>query len=161
MRWMFSSMNRKTRCACLLIRSFAVQESVALCLLFSGGTFLYVATAHVLPEIQSGERVNTIRVAPHLRRCNGFLIVPRSFTLELASKEPDTINLLAPRSSSNSRQKSLIRACSFLTQVRSARALKTTTTSSTAGTATGTTRLPRCRGGRFTRSSQGCCCRCS
>ena len=26
-------------------------ESVALCLLFSGGTFLYVATAHVLPEI--------------------------------------------------------------------------------------------------------------
>ncbi len=27
---------------------------LALCLLFSGGTFLYVATAHVLPEIQSG-----------------------------------------------------------------------------------------------------------
>ncbi len=30
------------------------QEMLALCLLFSGGTFLYVATAHVLPEIQSG-----------------------------------------------------------------------------------------------------------
>jgi zinc transporter 9 len=29
------------------------QEMLALCLLFSGGTFLYVATAHVLPEIQS------------------------------------------------------------------------------------------------------------
>jgi hypothetical protein len=27
---------------------------LALCLLFSGGTFLYVATAHVLPEIQAG-----------------------------------------------------------------------------------------------------------
>jgi zinc transporter 9 len=26
--------------------------SLALCLLFSGGTFLYVATAHILPEIQ-------------------------------------------------------------------------------------------------------------
>jgi len=30
------------------------QEMLALCLLFSGGTFLYVATAHVLPEIQAG-----------------------------------------------------------------------------------------------------------
>ncbi len=30
------------------------QEMLALCLLFSGGTFLYVATAHVLPEIQHG-----------------------------------------------------------------------------------------------------------
>lgn len=29
-----------------------VQESLALCLLFSGGTFLYVATVHILPEIQ-------------------------------------------------------------------------------------------------------------
>jgi solute carrier family 39 (zinc transporter), member 9 len=27
--------------------------SLALCLLFSGGTFLYVATAHILPEIQA------------------------------------------------------------------------------------------------------------
>lgn len=31
------------------------QEMVALCLLFSGGTFLYVATAHVLPEITQCE----------------------------------------------------------------------------------------------------------
>jgi zinc transporter 9 len=30
------------------------QEMLALCLLFSGGTFLYVACAHVLPEVQSG-----------------------------------------------------------------------------------------------------------
>lgn len=29
------------------------QEMLALCLLFSGGTFLYVATAHILPEIQA------------------------------------------------------------------------------------------------------------
>lgn len=29
------------------------EEMLALCLLFSGGTFLYVATAHILPEIQS------------------------------------------------------------------------------------------------------------
>lgn len=32
--------------------SFVVQESLALCFLFSGGTFLYVATAHILPELQ-------------------------------------------------------------------------------------------------------------
>jgi hypothetical protein len=31
-----------------------MQETLAQLLLFSGGTFLYVATAHVLPEIQAG-----------------------------------------------------------------------------------------------------------
>ena len=35
------------------------QEMLALCLLFSGGTFLYVATAHVLPEIQSSSGSDT------------------------------------------------------------------------------------------------------
>jgi len=29
------------------------QQTLALCLLFSGGTFLYVATAHILPELQA------------------------------------------------------------------------------------------------------------
>ena len=32
------------------------RRSVALCLLFSAGTFLYVATCHVLPEVQHIEK---------------------------------------------------------------------------------------------------------
>ena len=34
------------------------QDLLAMLLLFSGGTFLYVATAHVLPEIQAGTMHN-------------------------------------------------------------------------------------------------------
>lgn len=37
------------------------QEMLAICLLFSGGTFLYVATAHVLPEIQAGAHGPALR----------------------------------------------------------------------------------------------------
>lgn len=42
-------------CSCCYPCLLPLQESVALCLLFSGGTFLYVATAHVLPEITGCE----------------------------------------------------------------------------------------------------------
>ena len=31
------------------------RDTVALCLMFSAGTFLYVATAHILPEVQASE----------------------------------------------------------------------------------------------------------
>jgi len=33
----------------------ASASGLSLCLLFSGGTFLYVATAHILPEVQQGQ----------------------------------------------------------------------------------------------------------
>jgi zinc transporter 9 len=40
------------------------QELLSILLLFSGGTFLYVATAHVLPEIQAGT-VHHEEAPPH------------------------------------------------------------------------------------------------
>jgi hypothetical protein len=38
---------------------------LAMLLLFSGGTFLYVATAHVLPEIQAGNQHSHTEEAQH------------------------------------------------------------------------------------------------
>ena len=33
------------------------KDTMALCFMFSAGTFLYVATAHILPEVQMGESI--------------------------------------------------------------------------------------------------------
>lgn len=44
---------------------------LAMCLLFSGGTFLYVATAHILPEIQAGGHTAQLPAAAPQRRIRG------------------------------------------------------------------------------------------
>lgn len=65
-------------------------ESVALCLLFSGGTFLYVATAHVLPEITGCECGTCAKCLCPLRVWHGTAATVPSPATPCSSRLTDT-----------------------------------------------------------------------
>ena len=56
------------------------QEYLGLCLLFSAGSFLYVATVHVLPEVQAGPegKLNL----PQMGALVGGIVLPMFITIE-------------------------------------------------------------------------------